>query len=381
MVEEYIKGIDNIIEQAQIKKGEKVLIVFEHESQWRSDHLVAEIMTEKAREKGASTSLMYVEPVALGGSGEPDENVRQAMFHSDLTIFSNNVAILYTRTVYEAIFHYYPTRIIDIIGAEANRETLATPHICGNPSVLAATHLFINEKLFGEKEIRMTSKTGTDFTCYTPPGGMWTFVAGTGRARPLIPGQYDLAFWQGEGIIWPRETGNGVIYFDGFYGCGYSEDPIICHFKDGWCTKIESGGPKSKADKLIEILEPFAGPPSLPHPANRHCTEWACGISPTARIYLKADDHSLIEAQRNIGVCHVAIGSRRVGNPPIGHAEFNCGIHLDGTILEPTVTIDGETVIEDGWATYLNDPVLRKRVEELGEDPDVVLKQERKVVK
>ena len=379
MKEKYILGVDNLLDQCGVRRGEDVLIVFEHQSRWRSDHLIAELMAEKLRAKGAQVTLLYIEPIPLGGSGEPPENVRQAMFHSDITIFSSNCAILFTRTVWEAILQY-PTRILEIFGGEANRETLATPHISGNPHVLAVITQFIKNKLLGEKELRMTSKAGTDFSCLTPPGGIW-MSPGTPRVRPVEPRACNFAFWQQEGAFWPRETANGLLCLDGFYGVGYSEDPIICTVKDGWCTKIESGGPKSKDKKLIEILAPFAGPPSLSHPANMHLTEWACGINPSSRIYLKADDHSLIEAQRNTGVCHIALGSRRRSNPPLGRPELNCGIHLDGTLLEPTVIIDGETIIEEGWALYLQDPVLRKKVQELGEDPDKVLKQERNIIR
>ncbi|MDP2931413.1 MAG: hypothetical protein Q8O05_02800 [Chloroflexota bacterium] len=378
MAEAYMKAVDHLIEVCAIQKGENVLVLTEHEGRLRTDHFIAQLLAKKAMEKGAHVSVMFTDTLPTGSAGEPSENVRQAIFSSDLSIILNHYAFLYNKTTYEAIFQY-PTRILNIIGSEANRETLATPHIAGNMAVLQAIHQYWREKLFGEKEVRMTSKRGTDFTCLTPPGGLWS--GGTQRNKPVVKGAFRLGYWQGEGIIWPRETGNGVIYFDGFYGTGYSEDPIICHFKDGWCTKIESGGPRSKADKLKEVIAPFAGPPGAPHPYNMHCTEWALGINPTARIYLKPDDEALIEAQRNVGVCHVALGSRRVGNPPLGHAEFNCGIHVDGTILDPTVTVDGEKLVEDGIAIYLNDPVLRERVRKLGEDPDIVLKQERKVIK
>ncbi len=111
-----------------------------------------------------------------------------------------------------------------------------------------------------------------------------------------------------------------------------------------------------------------------------HCTEFATGADPKTRIYLKEDDKILIEAQRNCGVVHVALGSRRVGNPPLGHPEFVSRIHLDGTVLDPTVIVAGETLIEDGIPVYLNDPVLRDMVREWG-DPDELLRHERKIIK
>ena len=111
-----------------------------------------------------------------------------------------------------------------------------------------------------------------------------------------------------------------------------------------------------------------------------HCAEFAVGVNPRARIYLKEDDNLLIEAQRNCGVAHVALGSTRSTNPPIGHPEFLAHIRLDGTILNPTVVIGGETLIDDGVPVYLNDPLLRDMVRDYG-DPDELLKSTREVFK
>ena len=53
---------------------------------------------------------------------------------------------------------------------------------------------------------------------------------------------------------------------------------------------------------------------------------------------------------------------------------------MDGTILDPTLVVGGELLIEDGVPIYLNDPVLRDMVREFG-DPDELLKYTRDVVK
>lgn len=364
MLDAYLEGVTNIIDHCEIKKDERVLVLAEHVT----DRVIADALTQMALEKGAKVSLMYTEPFAIGGSDEPSEIAKRAFFASQLAIVCSGFPILYTKTLWEGLMEH-GVRCMEIFGGMANRDTLSGRGPRMSRNVFYAITYYLGGKLFGEKEIKLTSRSGTSFTCLTPPGGLYMGNRGSGRARPLTPGTFHSPPWSSEGIIWPRETGNGVIYFDGFYGTGYSEDPIICTIKDGWCTKIESGGSRSKSDHLKALLSP--------HKYSMHCTEFAVGVNPSARINLK--DEIMIEAQRNCGVVHVALGSRRVGNPPIGHPEFVSRIHLDGTVLYPTVVIGGETLIEDGIPIYLNDPVLRDMVKEWG-DPDELLKSERQVV-
>lgn len=368
MAEKYMKAVESIIEECAVREGERVLVLAEH----HSDHLIVDALAKQAREKGGKVSLMYAEPFTIGGSEELPETVRQAWFASELVIICSYFPILYTKVLHESLIEY-GCRCYEIFGGMANRDTLSGPGPSGPFNLFHAITYYLNDKVFGEKEVHLTSKRGTDFTCLSPPGGIFLIGRGTGRSRGLPPGAYNTVTFGNEPIMfWPRETGNGIIYFDGFYGTGYSEDPIICTIENGWCTKIESGGPKSKAEQLKKLL--------APHKYSMHCTEFAVGANPKARIYLKEDDKILIEAQRNCGVVHVALGSRRVGNPPLGHAEFVSRIHLDGTVLDPTVVVAGETLIEDGIPLYLNDPVLRDMVREWG-DPDELLRYERKIIK
>lgn len=367
MTEAYLEALTRIVEHCEIKREERVLVLAEH----HSDKVVVEAIARLARERGGDVSLLYCEPFALGASGEPSETVRQAMFASELAIVCSYCPILYTKSLNEALMEH-KVRMVEIFGGMANRGTLSSPGPSMVKEVFYIIVMYLWDKLFGEKEVHLTSRRGTDFTCKTPPGGIWLGDRGTGRTKPLVPGSWQTVSWSGEGVMWPEETGNGIIYFDGFYGTGYSADPIICTIEKGWCTRIESGGPRSKADKLKEILAPYK--------YNMQCTEFAVGVNPRARIYLREDDTLLIEAQRNCGVVHVALGSGRIFNPPVGHPEFLCRIHLDGTVLDPTVVVGGETLIEDGVPIYLNDPVLRDMVREFG-DPDELLKSTREVIK
>jgi hypothetical protein len=49
-------------------------------------------------------------------------------------------------------------------------------------------------------------------------------------------------------------------------------------------------------------------------------------------------------------------------------------LHLDGFVLDPTIEIDGDPVVEDGELTFLDDPDIREVAAEHG-DPDKLLTQ------
>jgi leucyl aminopeptidase (aminopeptidase T) len=52
---------------------------------------------------------------------------------------------------------------------------------------------------------------------------------------------------------------------------------------------------------------------------------------------------NLAEDEKKLGTVHFAVGD----NESLG-GTTQCDIHLDGVVLNPTVTLDGETVITEG---------------------------------
>ncbi len=81
--------------------------------------------------------------------------------------------------------------------------------------LVGQTVLFVKPPVETFFEIFLTSKRGTDFTHRTPPGGIWLGDRGTGWTKPLVHGSWQTVSWSGEGVMWPEETGNRVIYFGG----------------------------------------------------------------------------------------------------------------------------------------------------------------------
>ena len=270
---------------------------------------------------------MWIKEVGVGATEEPSPMLAGAMQKSDATLGVVLYPLLYTKTVVKSMLDY-GVKYLECNAMGSTVECLLSPTSRYPLDVLYVIEEKLNKILHEGTTFTMKDQKGTDFTCEIPDGN---FIS------PPIPpanmrGAFDM-FPFGERCFWSYLTANGVIYFDGFYKIGHvkSGKPIKCTIEDGWCTKID-GGPE--ADMLKSMLEGYEN--------SFHCAEIAIGCNPHARLNLSGDP-TLIEAQRNIGVGHVALGDTGVFG-----GDIIPGIHLDGTILEPTIWIDNKKIIDKG---------------------------------
>ena len=123
---------------------------------------------------------------------------------------------------------------------------------------------------------------------------------------------------------------NGVFVVDGSFAAvgKIEEKPIRVKVEDGFATKIEGG---KEAERLLAMLE-FLGKPAFT------IAELGIGTNDQAII-----TGAILEDEKVMGTVHIALGN----NISMG-GTCNVGIHLDGVILEPTVTVDGVLIMESG---------------------------------
>lgn len=129
----------------------------------------------------------------------------------------------------------------------------------------------------------------------------------------------------GEAYVAPVEgTANGTLVFDGGIVGGGDSGVITVTVEDGSIVKIEGKNPPS----------PLVGGPEC----SRQTCELGIGTNPSAQIV-----GNVLEDEKVYGTCHVAFGD----NKGFG-GEIECDSHIDGILLEPTVFIDDERVVEGG---------------------------------
>jgi leucyl aminopeptidase (aminopeptidase T) len=133
----------------------------------------------------------------------------------------------------------------------------------------------------------------------------------------------------GEGFIAPAIEGTeGVLVVDGSIAeVGLLDTPTALTVREG--RLVEATGPDGS--RLLELLTAHGDEATS-------VAELGIGTNEEAEL-----TGNILEDEKILGTCHVAFGA----SAAIG-GTVQVPVHLDCVVLEPTVEIDGETVVSDG---------------------------------
>ena len=133
----------------------------------------------------------------------------------------------------------------------------------------------------------------------------------------------------GEGFVAPLEgTGEGTLIVDGsIAGVGRVEAPVTLTVRGGHLT--ESTG--AAGATLLELLGAYG-------PDGTNVAELGIGTNEKAIL-----SGNILEDEKILGTVHVAFGA----SAAIG-GTVQVPVHLDCVVLEPSVEIDGETILRGG---------------------------------
>lgn len=133
----------------------------------------------------------------------------------------------------------------------------------------------------------------------------------------------------GEAFIAPVEgTGEGTLVVDGsIAGIGELEEPVVLVVQGG--RLVEAGG--TEGAMLMELL-------SAHGPDGTNVAELGIGANEAAVL-----TGNVLEDEKILGTAHVAFGA----SAAIG-GTVQVPVHLDCVLLEPTVVVDGQTVVSGG---------------------------------
>lgn len=185
---------------------------------------------------------------------------------------------------------------------------------------------FIN----GGKDVHITAPGGTDIKfsikgrrCLTDSG----FIHKRGIFRNLPAGE--------AGMAPVEESANGVVVFDksiilAEIEGGMLKTPITLHFRNGRVVKIEGGEEAAKLRKAVK--EAGKGADVI--------AELGIGTNDRARLI-----GNPMTDEKVLGTAHIAIGDNV--HIPLG-GKNEAKIHIDGIIGEPTIVVDGKTVMTKG---------------------------------
>ncbi|HET7445630.1 MAG TPA: aminopeptidase [Solirubrobacterales bacterium] len=177
--------------------------------------------------------------------------------------------------------------------------------------------------LNGGSEARITCRHGSDFRVGLE-GRMGIVDAGELSSRGAF-GNLPC----GEGFIAPLEgTGEGTLVVDGsIAGVGLLETPTSLTIRDGHLTDTTG----SQGATLMELLSAHGAD-------GTNVAELGIGTNEEAIL-----TGNVLEDEKILGTAHVAFGA----SAAIG-GTVQVPVHLDCVLLEPTVEIDGETIVSGG---------------------------------
>lgn len=308
-------------ESVKLKKGENVCIVTD-----TSTTEIGEVFASCVSAMNAEPVLLVINPRKTHGV-EPPEIVAAAMKAADVVLQPITYAITHTNSTKEAL--EAGARVLVMRGV--TKELMLYGAVGADYQEIDRVSELVRLKMSEGKNVKITTPSGTDLSLSIEDR---TAIMLTGLVKG--PGTF-AAMPDGEAAVAPIEgTAEGTIVIDNTMdSLGLLDEPIRLTVKRGRVTTIDGGKSAVKLKQLIDESDDGA----------RNIAEFAIGTNPNARLI-----GNMAEDKKAIGTVHIAIGDSHVIG---GTVESN--LHLDGLLLQPTVMIDNECVVDEG--TLLIDKV------------------------
>lgn len=318
-----MKGASIVVETcAGIEPGEDVLVV----SDWEVAE-VAERVVAAAKERDANVSMTLMDPREYDGN-EPEETVAAAMLEADAIITPVHRSITHSKATARAKEN--GARVISMV--KFTPEQLTTGGLYADYEGMRPHCEEMARKFTEASEARVTCPQGTDVTV-----GLGDRE---GNAHPGIatePGEFTALVHIEANISPPEGTTEGTVVFDGAIpnlDIGVLTEPVTMEIEDGAVTSVDGGREARRIESVWDDHD---------DPAVYNIAQLAVGMNPECEEFNGwfSNDHG------RYGNVHFGIGtSSNLGGTT------RAPVHFDAMMAEPTLELDGETVVEDGEFTF-----------------------------
>jgi len=293
-----------------VKRGESVLVLTDTEKE-----PIGQALFDAALAAKAKPLLVKMLPTTRHGE-EPPRPVVEMMKRAQVIIAPTKFSITHTQA--RKVANRLGARIATMPGI--TEEMMRKGGMTADFKEVKKSMIHVHRYLRGKKLAHLTTPLGTDLK-FSLEDRKWITVD-TGLCHGK--GQY-INLPAGELFIPPKEgTAEGKIVIDGAMTKKLTK-PVEVTIEKGMAVKNKGGSEVFKAlDKQGKLA--------------RSVAEFGIGMNPKAKII-----GNVLEDEKALGTVHVAFGD----NSTFG-GKIKCGIHIDGIIMKPTLTLDDRTILEDG---------------------------------
>lgn len=351
------KPVRNALTCLAVQPGEDAALITET----TTDPLVVEAFAYGLRSEGATVTILKTKTNLAGGmyTVKLPRPAEEAFLASDIAIALTKYPTFHTSSgdrfqlgqeegwsTGDSEKLRYNVRFMDLCGM-ATTECLLT---AGAFPVHVAWRIMkkVVDRMKTGSTIRYVNRRGMDFSAKVRPSAK---VDPYGpRVRPMKKGEF-LPWPYGAWVNMEPDHSEGFFVWDGFVPFGYCESAVKFRVSEGYVKGIEGN---SEAEFLKAYLAGIENAMFL--------CEIGIGINPWARRVVKTDQ-GIHEMTRKAGNGLIAIGDG---------VTIRSKSHIDGVLVDPSVYVDGELLVDKGRLLLFDDPELRETARQYG-DPERVL--------
>lgn len=296
----------------ELKPKEKVLVITDEPLR-----RIGYVFWKTAKDLGAEAMITEIITRTMHGT-EPPCGLEKLMQEVDVLLIPTSKSMTHTQARKKASEAGVRGATLPGITEDIMKRTLTADY----RKIAKLTKLVASE-LEKTKEVHVKSSKGTDILLPVSRKAK----ADTGIINK--PGKFS-NLPAGEAYLAPDEgKSNGIVVIDGsMSGIGKLKHQIILHIKKGFVVKIEG---KEESRKLQKIISPYGK-------MAKNIAEFGVGTNNKAKL-----SGNILEDEKVLGSIHIALGN----NFSFG-GTVKVPIHLDGIVLNPTVLLDGRTLMKNG---------------------------------
>jgi len=338
--QEILQGAHKLIKDVlKVESGENVVIT----ADTGSDVDVVIAAMESAKSLGAKPMVIYYPmPPHVGKAADPYlplEPLEAALMNADVWIEFNKSWLLYS-TPWDRVMEKNTVRYICLVGMDKDMLVRNVGRV--NVRAVLEFQRVLGEITRKARRMHLTTPAGTDLWFENDPNRP-IFMEGDVNG----PGDYML-FGQ---VDWApiEESINGTLVFDGSVWppaeLGLLKEPIIMEVEEGRVIKIDGGEEAKIFEKWLK---------SFKDPNMFNIAHISYGCNPGAKL-----TGNILEDERIWGAVEWGLGNQAESfKGKFGAAKS----HTDGICLNPTLTGDGEKIIENGEYVHPELLELAKKV-------------------